>query len=214
MRKIGILGGAFDPIHNGHLGLALAALDQLNLDQARLVPVNIPPHRQKPLAANHHRRNMIELALTGQARLCLDGRELERGATSYTIDTLQSLRQEFAESSLCLLLGRDAFNKLDSWKDHDQLLHYAHIAVAGRPGAAANHLSAGLRDWAAYHRAADPALMDQKKNGALFFIDMPELDISSSGFRRGYPADAGGGQLLPAATLRYIRQNKLYLRTA
>ena len=210
MHKLGILGGAFDPIHNGHLALALAALKQLNLDQARLVPVNIPPHRNRPWAANHHRKNMIELALSGQARLALDTRELEREAISYTIHTLRSLRGEFARSALCLLMGRDAFNKLESWKDYDQLLDYAHLVVAGRPGAATDNLSAELQGWLKYYRADAPALLDEAQNGALFFIDLPPLDISSSGFRRGYRANAGVEQWLPAATLRYIRQNNLY----
>ena len=210
MHKLGILGGAFDPIHNGHLALALAALGQLKLDQARLMPVHIPPHRNRPLAANHHRKNMIELALAGQARLALDARELEREAISYTIDTLRSLRREFARSALCLLMGRDAFNKLESWKDYDQLLDYAHLVVAGRPGAAIDNLSAELQGWVTYYRSDDPALLDEAQNGALFFLDLAPLDISSSGFRRGYQANAGVEQWLPAATLRYIRQNNLY----
>ena len=214
MHKLGILGGAFDPVHNGHLGLARAALKQLNLDQARLAPVNIPPHRNRPLAANHHRKNMIELALAGQAGLSLDARELERDAISYTIDTLRSFRREFARASLCLLMGRDAFNTLDNWKDYDQFPDYAHIIVAGRPGAATGDLSAELAGWVKDYRADDPALLDKQKSGALFFIDIPPLDISSSGFRRGYNANTGVEQWLPAATLRYIRRNNLYPHAA
>ena len=210
MHKLGILGGAFDPIHNGHLALALAALGQLKLDQARLVPVNIPPHRNRPLAANHHRKNMIELAIAGQARLALDTRELEREAISWTIDTLRSLRREFTRSALCLLMGRDAFNKLDSWKDYDQLLDYAHLVVAGRPGVATDNLSAELQGWVKSYLADDPALLDEAQNGALFFLDLAPLNISPSGFRRGYHANAGVEQWLPAATLQYIRQNNLY----
>ena len=210
MHKLGVLGGAFDPIHNGHLALALAALGQLKLDQARLMPVNIPPHRNRPLAANHHRKNMIELAIAGQARLALDTRELEREAISWTIDTLRSLRREFTRSALCLLMGRDAFNTLEGWKDYDQLLDYAHLVVADRPGAATDNLSAELQGWVKSYLADDPALLDEAQSGALFFLDLVPLNISSSGFRRGYHVNAGVEQWLPATTLQYIRQNNLY----
>ncbi len=89
------MGGTFDPVHYGHTQLALEAIKQLDLDQVRLIPVNIPPHRTSPIASPAQRLTMLKLAINDKAKLCIDLRELESEATSYTIDTLLSLRQEF-----------------------------------------------------------------------------------------------------------------------
>ncbi len=211
MQSIGILGGTFDPIHNGHIRLALEAKEQLKLDQVRLIPVNIPPHREQPVASSLHRQNMLELAIKNEIQLCIDCRELESEEISYSINTLKSLREEFPEDSLCLILGRDAFNKIDSWKDWQELLHYAHIIVANRPDESSNKVSAELQTWIEKNQTTDQTQFKNNLSGQLYSINIPMLDISSSMIRQCYSENKSVDNLLPATTQTYIKDNHLYL---
>ncbi len=131
---IGILGGTFDPIHHGHLRCAQELLQDLPLDEVRLVPCRIPPHRDTPQASAEQRLRMLKAALDGAPGLTVDDRELSREGPSYTVDTLHSLRAEFGATPLCLIVGMDAFNGLDRWHRWQELIGLAHIVVAHRPG--------------------------------------------------------------------------------
>lgn len=213
MRLIGILGGTFDPIHHGHIRLALEACDQLKLDQVRLIPLKIPPHRTHPIASVTHRQAMIESAIDVDPRLSIDLREIDSDHISYTINTLKSLRQEFNEDALCLIVGRDAFNQLDSWKDWQDLLKHAHIIVANRPGESANVISPELMHWIERHQTTDRALLNSTLSGYIYFIEIPMLDISSSMIRQSYSENKAVDDFLPAPTLSYIKDHHLYLDT-
>lgn len=214
MPLIGILGGTFDPIHNGHIRLALEARQQLNLDHVRLIPVNIPPHRSKPVASSIHRQAMLALAIDNEKGLCMDLRELNSNETSYTINTLKSLRKEFKNDSLCLILGKDAFNQIDSWKDWETLLDYAHIIVANRPGEEANTVSPKLEQWQAQHQTNKVVSLKEKPAGSIYFINIPMLDISSSNIRQSFSDNKAVDELMPTTTLTYIKNNHLYQDTA
>jgi nicotinate-nucleotide adenylyltransferase len=214
MRSIGILGGTFDPIHNGHLRLAVEAHQQLKLDHVRLIPVNNPPHREIPIASSLQRQRMIELAITDQPAFTIDSRELERDTVSYSIDTLKSLRQEYTNDSLCLILGHDAFNKLDSWKDWQELLNYAHIIVANRPNESSTNISIELKSWIEQHQTTDKIDLEKKQSGFIYFITIPMLDISSSMIRHYYTQGKAVDDLLPTTINTYIEENNLYRDTA
>lgn len=214
MPLIGILGGTFDPIHNGHIRLALEAQQQLSLEHVRLIPVNIPPHRSLPAVSSDHRRKMIELAIANEKTLCIDLREMESDETSYTISTLRSLRQEFTDETFCLILGRDAFNKIDSWKDWEQLLDYAHIIVANRPGEMPENISTKLNTWINKHQTNQLEKLNEQKFGRIYFIDIPMLDVSSSTIRQKIKKDETTENLLATTTHTYIKENNLYMDTA
>lgn len=214
MQSIGILGGTFDPIHNGHIQLALEAQQQHQLDAVRLIPVNIPPHREKPFVSSSHRVNMIELAITNLTNVSIDKRELERTEISYSIDTLRSLRAEFPETSLSMILGQDAFNKIDRWKDWQELLHYAHIIVANRPETSIDKISAVQQTWLASHQTTDKTDIKKKLFGKIYFMNIPMLDISSSMIRQCYTEKKPVDHLLPETIQTYIKENHLYLDNA
>ncbi len=214
MRLIGILGGTFDPIHNGHIGLAVEAHEQLKLDQVRFIPVHIPPHRETPYASANHRRSMIELAIKDKPNLYIDLRELKNETISYSINTLKSLRHEFADDSLCLILGRDAFNKIDSWKDWQELLHYAHIIVANRPNESLDNVSAELKTWIEKYQTRDQELIKKNLSGHIYYINIPMLNISSSMVRQHYKDGETVDNLLPTVIQDYIKNNHLYRDTA
>jgi nicotinate-nucleotide adenylyltransferase len=133
-KLIGILGGTFDPVHYGHLKPAQEIFQRLRLDELRIVPCYRPVHRDPPIASPEQRLHMLQLALREFPRFTLDERELRRGGDSYTVDTLDELRQEFPQAVLCLLLGLDALEGFKEWRRWRQILKLAHLLICARPG--------------------------------------------------------------------------------
>jgi len=134
---IGLLGGSFDPIHVGHVQLARDALAHLPLDEVRFIPAAQPWQKERVTDAAH-RAHMVELAIAHEPRCVLDMHEIERGGTTYTIDTLRELRAgAWRDASLVLVMGSDQFERFDTWRDWQAVAELAHIAVARRAGVAA-----------------------------------------------------------------------------
>jgi nicotinate-nucleotide adenylyltransferase len=131
---IGLFGGTFDPIHNGHLRTAFELWQALRLSQVRFLPTGNPPHREAPLAATELRLEMVRAAVDGNSAFVVDDRETRREGMSYTVDTLLDLRRDFPDRSLCLLLGMDAFLGMPHWHRWREVLDLAHVIVAHRPG--------------------------------------------------------------------------------
>ena len=132
-KPIGILGGTFDPIHYGHLQLAIKAHEALDLDHVRLMPLHTPGHREAPIASPATRLEMVR-AVEGPP-IEIEACEIDRGGTTYTVDTLLQLRDDWPGRSLCLLMGLDAYGSLPAWHRANELLGLAHIVVAARPDA-------------------------------------------------------------------------------
>ena len=128
-RRIGVLGGTFDPVHIGHLRGALEVAETLGLDEVRLVPNFRPPHREAPNSSAQDRLAMVQLAVQDVPPLAVDARELERDRPSYTLDTLESLREELdQQDQIHLIVGWDAFCGLPSWHRWEELLdHPDHV---------------------------------------------------------------------------------------
>src|ERR1700680_2431534 len=148
-RALGILGGTFDPIHDGHLDLGRAAKHLLGLTELLVVPANIPPHRPQPIASAFHRFAMVSLAVAGLEGWRASDLELVAGARSFTTDTLAELRQrDYAPLELFFIIGADAFAEIESWKDYPAILPRAHFAVVSRPGFAAGTLGQRLPELA------------------------------------------------------------------
>ncbi len=140
MKKIGIFGGTFDPIHNGHLILARDALEQLQLDSLLFIPAARSPHKagQQPTAADL-RAEMIRAAIEGEPGFCLDELELTRPAPSYTIDTIEMLKQREPDSEFVFLLGEDNVAQLPTWHRFGDLSKMVQFAVLDRTGLRTEH---------------------------------------------------------------------------
>jgi nicotinate-nucleotide adenylyltransferase len=134
--RIGILGGTFDPIHEGHLHLAREALRSLELEKVIFIPTNRSPFKTQQVTAEaSHRLKMVELALEGEPRMEISDIEISSGEVTYTIDTLRQLKSRYPENAVFfLLLGADTFDSLDQWKEPDKIKNYCRIAVAARLG--------------------------------------------------------------------------------
>lgn len=208
---IGILGGTFDPIHFGHLRPALDVQQALGLDEVRLVPCRVPPHRAAPAATPEQRLTMLRLAVHGERSLSIDERELKREGPSYMVDTLRSLRDEFGDRPVVLILGMDAFLGLDRWHRWRELVNLCHLAVATRPGWLApeeGELAALVRE----RRVDDAAALRSAPMGSIIFTPVTQLEISASRIRALLAAGASPRYLLPAAVLEYINVVGLYQR--
>lgn len=204
---IGLLGGTFDPVHNGHLRVALEALEGLDLAEVRLLPLNVPGHRPPPAATAAQRCAMLEAAV--RAPLAVDRTELERGGTSYTVDTLEHFRTQLPQRSLCLIVGLDAYHGLPGWHRPERVLELAHVVVAARPEGADADL-AGLDELVGNAQSDDVADLHHETCGRVFFLDIPRLPIASSDLRRRLRDGRSIRHLVPESVDDYIQQHGLY----
>jgi len=213
---IGILGGTFDPIHNGHLRIAQEALEQCDLAQVRFVPCGTPPHRPTPSASAKSRWEMVRLALNGHSDFLVDVREVFRTDPCYTVDTLAGLRAELgAQQPLCLILGGDAFLQLHTWHEWKRLFDLAHIVVLQRAGGlplgnAMLKADAALRAEYTARLAPGAGALHETPSGAIFVADMPALEISSTDIRRRCADGKSVRYLVPEVVVNYINTNSMY----
>lgn len=196
--RIGILGGAFNPPHLGHLLLAQEAHARLALDRVLLVPVGEPPHRE--IAADPgpgERLRMTRLAIEGDDRLVASAIEVERSGTSYTVDTLRALREADPDSELTLILGADQGAKLRSWREPREVLALARVAVAEREGLTRDDVVGAL----AGLDGAD----------AVEGFELPRVDVSSTLVRERVAAGLPIRYLVPDRVADHIAARGFYL---
>ena len=215
MRPLVLVGGTFDPVHDGHLGLAEDSLRAFPGAEVRLVPAGDPPHRAPPGAPAAHRLAMLKLAIAHRPGIAIDERELRRHGKSYTVLTLSELRAEAPRRPLILVLGADAFRGLPQWHRWSEIPALAHLAVAARPG---DPFDADLPDdlvplWGT-RRAATVADLIAAPAGRIYVLPTVARDISASAIRA---ALARGGDdaravraLMPPAVWDYIATHRLY----
>ncbi len=194
-KLIGILGGTFDPIHYGHLRPALDIMQQVGLSEVRFIPNRLPPHRDAPLLSDQQRAELVRLAIKDTPGFVLDERELQRSGPSYMVDTLQSLKDDYPNHTLCLIMGMDAFNGLPQWHRWQSILKLCHIIVSTRPGveladfARQLPLSAQISD--------DQQSLLQRPAGQILLQSVTQLDISASQIRRYLSIGRSTQYLLP-----------------
>jgi len=199
-RRVGILGGTFDPVHCGHLDAGAAAQAALGLGEVLVLPSNIPPHRPQPQASAYHRFAMVALAIAGRADWRALDLELREGARSYTSDTLERLHAEgFGATELFFIAGADAFVEIPTWKNYPSLLDLAHFVVVSRPGVP----FAGL--------PARPRTGDETADKTMvFLIDAVTADVSSTAIRRCRARGESIAGMVPPAVEWHIDQHGLY----
>jgi nicotinate-nucleotide adenylyltransferase len=199
-KRIGVLGGTFDPPHIGHLWLATLAADSLGLSRVLLMPAARPPHKGgQPVSNAADRVTMTRLAIAGDALLDLSLVEMERPGPSYTIDSLVELRASLDEAELVLIMAADSFAEIDTWREPDRLLELAEWAVGPRPGAT-------LPDRAALRRRFGA------NESRIHLLAGPSLDVSSSEIRRRVAAGGSIRYLVPRAVEELIADRGLYRR--
>jgi nicotinate-nucleotide adenylyltransferase len=211
VRPFGVFGGIFDPVHFGHLRVAHELHELLGLEAVGFFPAGDPPHRAAPAADAETRLAMLRAAVADDDRFLVDDRELRRPGPSYTILTLEELRAERGAQPLVLILGMDAFGAIDSWHRAVELVRFAHLVVAQRPGVPLPRegLAAELlRD----RRAADCAQLAASPAGLVHVCENTRLDVSSSAVRSVVAAGRDPRYLMPEAARRIILVTGSYAR--
>jgi nicotinate-nucleotide adenylyltransferase len=191
-RRIGLFGGAFDPPHSAHVAIARAALDQLALDELRIIPTGVAWHKSRTLSSAADRLAMVRLAFAELPGVVIDERELQRSGASYTIDTIDALRQEQPGAELFLVMGADQWSAFGTWRQWQEIAGKARLCVAERPDQAERGPQAQL---------------------TVHWLHLPAMAISATAIRQrlSHPTstdDLGG--LLPAPVARYISDHRLY----
>lgn len=210
MNSIGILGGTFDPVHHGHLRLAVEVLEALELAEVRLIPTHSPPHREGPEVPGLMRLAMLELAVRDEPSLKVDDREIRREGVSYTVDTLGHLREELGRDlPLCLIMGMDAFNGLPGWHRWRELEELAHIVIAHRPGAALPQ-DPELRALLDRRGITDANLLHKRPAGCVLLLSLPMLEISATQIRDLIAAGRNPRFLMPDPVYALIRKHHFY----
>lgn len=217
-KLVGILGGTFNPIHYGHLRMAQELADALGLCEVRFTPSANPPHKITPIVSAEHRAAMVKLAIDDNALFKLDTRELERSGASYTIDTLISLNEELGGENdqniaFCLIMGSDAFAKLNTWHRWQELLNYCHIVLVQRPSTLLNQpklpeeLTVLLHD----HYTENVIDLTSKTTGYIHMQKITAQDISATSIRDNLKLGISPRYLTPNQVIEYIKRKNLYL---
>lgn len=209
-RRIGILGGTFDPIHAGHLDLGRAAKAALRLQRMFVLAANVPPHRPQCSASGCHRFAMVAMAVAGLDGWRASDLELRAGAQSYTTSTLQGFHErQYAPRELFFVIGADAFLEIGGWKDYPAILDRAHFAVVSRPGFPVKALPDRLAALATRMTTPPVAELGQQ-TPLIWLIDAPTADVSSTAIRDRLAAGLPIEGLVPPAVQQHIEQHGLY----
>ncbi len=203
--KLGVLGGTFDPIHNGHIAAAAAAETALSLEQVMLIPSHIPPHRQDPVgAASEQRFEMVRLAAAGHPGWTASRIEIDRQGPSYTFDTLTELREGPAlrQSEIFFIIGADAFAEISTWSRYPAVLELAQFVVVSRPGITLDSL-----------RERVPSAFNDRPSTRtrVILVEAATPDVSSTDIRRRIRAGESLSGLVPDSIASYIQKSRLYL---
>jgi nicotinate-nucleotide adenylyltransferase len=212
MKPIGIFGGTFDPIHFGHLRTAFELLQALRLNEMRFMPAGNPPHRDITVASAEVRLAMVQAATQGQPGFVVDDREIRREGLSYSVDTMRTLRADFPDRSLCLIVGMDAFLGLPKWHQWRELLELAHLVVAHRPGWRAPSMGP-LGELLVDRGTGRIGDLHESRAGCIYIHAVTQLEISSTELRKMITAGRDPRYLMPDAVRAIIEETGCYKRS-
>jgi nicotinate-nucleotide adenylyltransferase len=191
LKRIGLFGGSFDPVHSAHVALARLALSEMQLDEVRWVPAGHPWQKTAQLMPAQHREAMVRLAIADEPQFVLERCELQRRGPSFTLDTVRELQEREPGHEWFLIVGQDQYAGLHTWRDWRELLGRITLAVANRPGVS-------IKPHADVERAPHRV------------VALPMMDISSTEVRRRVAAGEPIAGLVPEAVARYIERRQLY----
>jgi nicotinate-nucleotide adenylyltransferase len=182
MALLGFYGGTFDPIHQGHLQLALFVQQCCHLDRLELIPCHLPPHRAHPGVSSAHRAEMVRLAIAPFAQLGLNLLELEKNSPSYTIETLEILHRAHPHDQLLFVIGMDSLTQFHRWHRYQEILKLCHLVVCQRPG---YHIdSVETKTLLAQHQRFSTSELIEQSAGGIFILQNPLFDISATAIRQ------------------------------
>ena len=210
-KRLGILGGTFDPVHLGHIKLAELALAQAELDELILVPCHLPPHRDAVQASPEDRLAMAGLAVSAHTGISVSDYELNKSSTSYTVETLMHFHNEFPDAELFFCLGGDSLAQIKTWHRWQDILELANLLVLER-----DHEDIDLDDVIAA-RTIDSVGQVKKSAGQILQLTAPVINVSATEVRRHLMNTSGGQDAddylqrwLHPDVLKYIKEHQVY----
>jgi len=216
-QRLGLLGGTFNPIHLGHVQAARIVKDRCRLDRVLFIPSFIPPHKEdQDVASAEHRFNMVRLAVAGEPDFEASAVEIEARGTSYSIHTLDRIKDRYPEAEVFFILGIDAFVEIATWKDHEKVLDRCSFIVISRPGhrldEARKVLGGRLEDRISYlNEDEKPGDSPLSAGPAILLLQIDALDIASSDIRRRLHRGSSIAGLAADPVREYIKENGLYM---
>ncbi len=197
--KLGIFGGTFDPVHYGHLILAETAREACQLDEVRFLPAYSPPHKQNQIITTGKQRvEMLEFATAGFPEFVVDQRELKREGTSYTVETLSEMTEQFPEAELHFLMGADSLIDLPNWRQPQRIASLAKIVAVNRENSSHEDL----------HQVVSN--LPDSIQRSVIILEMPPIAISASDLRLRISEKRSIRFLTPRPVERYIQEHGLY----
>ncbi|MFN0088164.1 MAG: nicotinate-nucleotide adenylyltransferase [Blastocatellia bacterium] len=214
-KRIGVYGGTFDPIHNGHLRVAEEIARAFDLDRILLVPAVVPPHKRKQaISSPFHRLSMLVLGTSDRPRFFVSTTELEAPERPYTIETLGRLQSEYADARLFFIMGADSFRDITMWREHERILTEYDCIVGMRPGVAhedaAAHLARPARERVTDLRPRRNPSEAMLAAPAVYLTDYVAIDLSSTDLRDAVARGESIHHLVPAPVADYIEKYRLY----
>jgi nicotinate-nucleotide adenylyltransferase len=202
MERIGLLGGTFNPVHNGHIHLAREFCARLSLSRVLLIPTQFPPHKQKNvLAPAPMRLEMCRIAAAHEPHLEVSDIEISRGGTSYTVDTLKELSAHMKNTAFFFIMGADMFLTLEQWRDFEEIVRLTDLCAASRH-------TGEIKDLENYAKN-----LTTRFHARCHIERIPVAEVSSTHIRRLIASGGDAAGLLPAGVYEYIRVNGLYAGT-
>ena len=199
MKKIGIMGGTFNPIHNGHLFLAEHAYEQAGLDYVLFMPTLNPPHKAgMTVESAEHRLNMVRLAIQSNPHFMMSDLELQRQGITYTSDTLKALKNEEPENEYYFIVGADSLMMMAKWMEPQTVFNLSTILA----GAREQYSIEQLKEQAAY--------LENTYNGKIILLDMPLIEISSENIRERVIKGKSIQYYVPDEVVSYMKEHHLY----
>lgn len=197
--KIGIMGGTFNPIHNGHLILSEYIREVCNLDKIVFIPTGKPPHkRTTEVLEGRFRKSMLDLAVESNPNFKVSTIEIDKDKTNYTIDTVRELKSIYHQDEIYLIIGADSLIELQNWKDYQDLISTTNFIVVHRKGFPKEEVINRIYE------------LNQNYNGNIISSHTPLIEISSTNIRERIKKDLSIKYLVPRAVEEYIISNKLY----
>jgi nicotinate-nucleotide adenylyltransferase len=204
---MGVFGGTFDPVHQGHLCTVASVRQQLDLAHVLFVPAARPRLRSVPAASAAHRLEMLKRALASEPSFHVNDLELGRDGPSTTVLTLEALHHDYQETPICFILGIDAFLGLPQWHRWTELLGLAHFVVMSRPGTV---LPVERPTWWVCAETADLSIVHRRRAGSIVMVEVPPMDVAASNIRERLRAGDDVSPSVPKSVIDYITEHRLY----
>ena len=198
-RKVGIMGGSFDPIHFGHLVVANEVLNIYKLDEIIFVPAGNPPHKNGLKADSFHRLLMVNMAVLTNDKFSVSDLEIKNSEKSYTLNTLREFHKLYENTEFYFITGTDALINLPNWYESEELLKICRFIAVSRPGISMEEAKSKISE------------IQKKLGGNIEMLQVPMLQISSTNIRKRFKMGISAKYLLPETVEQYIIKNELYV---